>query len=76
MVVDNVSEVHSTPATEKIYEEDEDFERMIADITRTEEEIDRMIAVMEVEEAGREAFEKKFCEQQKGKKAEVAARAA
>lgn len=73
---DNASEVYSTPATEKIHEEDEDFERMIADITRTEEEIDRMIAEMEVEEAELEAIEKKFCEQQKGKKAEAAARAA
>ena len=71
----NASEVHSTSAAEKTREDDKEFERMIADITKTEDEFSRMMAEMEVEEAEREAYEKMFNEQQNRKKAEEAARA-
>lgn len=72
----NASEFISTRAIEKMLEEEDDYKRMIAEMTMTGEEIDRMMAETEVEEAMRAAHKRKYHEQQERKKAEEASQAA
>jgi arsenate reductase-like glutaredoxin family protein len=59
-----------------LYELLVDFDRMKSKMTMTGEEIDRMMAETEVQEAMREAHEKKYREQQERNEAEEAAQAA
>ena len=72
----NANEFISTRAIEKFFEEENDYKRMIAEMAMNGEEIDRMMAETEVEEAMRAAHKKKYHEQQERKKAEEASQAA